>query len=76
LRIKDLSYLFHFSKRKNVGDEEPKKWAHMNCMIKLYGKRPEIDPYDTCIILETDVLANGKCSIWSYYMSSAHMQKL
>jgi len=29
-------------------------------MLKLYGKLPELDPYDTCLVLEKDILANGE----------------
>ena len=49
------------SKRKLFEeDEEEKKWAHFNCLIKLYGKRPDVDPLDKCYVLEEDVLATGK----------------
>jgi len=58
-RIKFQNEKEKSNKRKHPEDEpEPKKWAHMNCILKLYNERPHID-YDRNVILENDALADA-----------------
>jgi hypothetical protein len=44
-------------------EEEDAKWAHINCILKLYGKRPALNPYDKHFTLEKDIMADGKVII-------------
>ena len=48
-------------KLKNKGYKEglDYKWAHMNCILKVYFDRPTRDPVEKCYILETDELKDA-----------------
>ena len=41
-------------------EEEDAKWAHINCLLKLYGKKTILNPYDRHFTLEKDILADCK----------------
>lgn len=45
--------------RKSLKKEIENKWAHLNCVLKIYGQVPTKDPQDKCYMLERDELADA-----------------